>query len=137
VVAVAEAIDPILMVEQILTEHGPLHEDDIVQRLRDSGVADPDSLLEDALDEIECPARQLVDDQWVWLPTLLAGRVFTHRLSADEIAHDVLTVTPDLDRSLRSASTSSSGGSPTGRVCRSFWPGSTRRCSTNGTSHLR
>jgi tetratricopeptide (TPR) repeat protein len=85
------------MVERILTEHGPLHEDDIEQRLRGSGVADPDSLLEAVLDELDCPARQLVDDQWVWLPTLLAGRVLTHRLSADELAHDVLTVTPDLE----------------------------------------
>ena len=49
------------------------------------------------LDEIECPARQLVDDRWVWLPALLAGRVFTHRLGADEAAHDILTVTPNLD----------------------------------------
>ena len=62
-----------------------------------SGVADPDTLLEQLLDETECPARQLVDDRWVWLPALLAGRVFTHRLGADEAAHDILTVTPDLD----------------------------------------
>jgi hypothetical protein len=45
---------------------------------------------------MDCPARQLVDDRWVWLPAILAGRVFTHRLSADESTHDVLTVTPDL-----------------------------------------
>src|SRR5438874_9448448 len=119
VVAVAEAIDPMQSVERILTEHGPLPEDDIARRLRDSGVADPGSLLADALDEIECPARQLVDDRWVWLPTLLAGRVFTHRLGADEIAHDMLTVTRTWTRSLRSATTSNTGGSPTVRRCRS------------------
>ena len=33
----------------------------------------------------------------MWLPKLLDGRVFTHRLSASEVAHDILTVTPDLD----------------------------------------
>jgi hypothetical protein len=97
VVAVAEAFDPMQTVAKILAEHGPLHEDDIVRRLRDSGVANPDDVLDEVLDEIECPARQLVDDRWVWLPTVLAGRVFTHRLGADEVAHDILTVTPDLD----------------------------------------
>ncbi len=93
----AEAFDPMRTLARILAEHGPLHEDDIAQRLRDSGVADPDTLLEEVLDETECPARQLVDDRWVWLPTVLAGRVFTHRLGADEAAHDILTVTPNLD----------------------------------------
>ncbi len=92
----AEAFDAMRTLARILAEHGPLHEDDIARRLRDSGVADPDTLL-DVLDETECPARQLVDDRWVWLPTVLAGRVFTHRLGADEAAHDILTVTPNLD----------------------------------------
>lgn len=83
--------------ETILAEHGPLHEDDIEQRLSDSGVSDPDVVLDQVLDENECPARQLVDDRWVWLPTLLAGRVFTHHVGVDEVTHDLLTVTPDLD----------------------------------------
>ncbi|MGB9226665.1 MAG: hypothetical protein WCB80_26195, partial [Mycobacterium sp.] len=91
-----EMLDPTTIVAEILTEHGPLHEDDIAARLRDGGVADADAVLEKALDEIDCPARQLADDRWVWLPALLAGRVFTHRLSADEAAHDALTVAPDL-----------------------------------------
>ncbi|MGB9223948.1 tetratricopeptide repeat protein, partial [Mycobacterium sp.] len=93
----AEAFDAMRTLAGILAEHGPLHEDDIARRLRDSGVTDPDALLDEVLDEIECPARQLVDDRWVWLPTVLAGRVFTHRLDADEAAHGILTVTPDLD----------------------------------------
>ena len=93
----AEAFDPMRTLATTLAEHGPLHEDDITRRLRGSGVADPDTLLDEVLDETECPARQLVDDRWVWLPTVLAGRVFTHRLGADEAAHDVLTVTPNLD----------------------------------------
>ena len=93
----AEAFDPMRTLARILAEHGPLDEDDIARRLRDGGVADPDPVLEQLLDETECPARQLVDDRWVWLPALLAGRVFTHRLGADEAAHDILTVTPNLD----------------------------------------
>jgi hypothetical protein len=43
------------------------------------------------------PVVQLIDDRWVWLPTLLAGRVFTHRVEADELTHDILYITPDLD----------------------------------------
>jgi hypothetical protein len=35
----------------ILGEHGPLHEDHIARQLRDSDVADPDTVLEDGLDE--------------------------------------------------------------------------------------
>jgi hypothetical protein len=46
---------------------------------------------------MDCPARQLDDDRWVWLPAVLAGRVFTRRVSADESTHDILTLTPDLD----------------------------------------
>ena len=93
----AEAFDAMRTLAGILAEHGPLHEDDIARRLRDSRVADPDTLLDEVLDETICPARQLVDDRWVWLPTVLAGRVFTHRLGADEAAHDILAVTPNLD----------------------------------------
>lgn len=51
----------------------------------------------EVLDEIDWPARQLVDDRWVWLPTVLAGRVFTHRLGLGEAAHGMLSVTPDVD----------------------------------------
>jgi hypothetical protein len=54
-------------------------------------------MLKSVLDEIRCPARQLLDDRWVWLPALLTGRVFTHPLAADELAHDMLSVTPDLN----------------------------------------
>ncbi|BBZ49530.1 SEC-C domain-containing protein [Mycobacterium heidelbergense] len=93
----AEASDATETLARVLVEHGPLHEDDIAQRLRESGVVDPDDVLDEILDEMICPARQLVDDRWVWLPAVLVGRVFTHRLSADDATHDVLTVTPDLD----------------------------------------
>jgi hypothetical protein len=50
--------------------HGPLHKDDLAQRLRDRGVADPDAALKPSLDENNCPATQLVDDRLVWLPTV-------------------------------------------------------------------
>lgn len=82
--------------EKLLAEHGPLHEDDIAQRLRDAGVADRDAALQTLHVEIDVPARQLVDDRWVWLPGLLAGRVFTHRINALELTHDFLVTIPDL-----------------------------------------
>ena len=81
----------------ILAEHGPLHEDDIARRLREAGVTDSDAVLDALRLESECPAAQLDDDRWVWLPTLLAGRVFSHRLGANEAGYDLLAVTPDLD----------------------------------------
>jgi hypothetical protein len=96
VIAVAEAFEPMWALERILADD-PLNEDDIARRLRDSGVADPDLVLDHVLNDTDCLARQLVDDRWVWLPAVLAGRVFTHRPSADELAHDILTVTPNLD----------------------------------------
>ena len=97
VVDVAATLDAISTLAEILTQHGPLHKDEIAQHLRDRGMDDPDSALQWNVLEMDCPARQLVDDRWVWLPAVLAGRVFTHRVSADESTHDVLTVTPDLD----------------------------------------
>lgn len=92
-----ETFDAKRVLAGILAEHGPLDDDGIAQRLRDGGVADPDAVMDEFLDEVDCPATQLVDDRWVWLPTVLAGRVFTHRVGADEAAHDILAVTPDLD----------------------------------------
>ena len=97
VVAVAATQEAITTLEEILTQHGPLHKDDITQRLRDRGIDDPDSALQWNVIEMECPAGQLVDDRWVWLPAVLAGRVFTHRVGADELDHDMLTVTPELN----------------------------------------
>ena len=93
----APTLDVIETLAELLTQHGPLPKDEIAQHLRDRGMDDPDSEIQWNLLEMDCPARQLVDERWVWLPAVLAGRVFTHRLGADESRHDVLTVTPDLD----------------------------------------
>jgi hypothetical protein len=74
-----------------------MSEDDIAQRLHAEGVTDTDVVIRDQLHMMQYPAGQLADDRWVWVPTLIAGRVFTHRLTADEVARDILAVTPDLD----------------------------------------
>ncbi|MBX7435444.1 SEC-C domain-containing protein [Mycobacterium sp. Y57] len=81
----------------MLAEHGPLGRDDILARLQADGVTDPEGVARTALNELDHPARDLNDGRWVWLPTVLAGRVFTHRVDSTEVAHDLLTVTPDLD----------------------------------------
>jgi hypothetical protein len=44
---------------------------------------DPAALPGHIPDEMTCPVRQLTDDRWVWLPTVLSGRVFTHRVGPD------------------------------------------------------
>ena len=91
-----QAFDSVAAISRILTEHGPLDEDDVIARIRAEGE-DPEKGPGPVINEMLCPARQLTDDRWVWLPTVLLGRVFTHRVRADEVAHDLLTVTPDLD----------------------------------------
>ena len=93
----AETLGEIETLAEVLTQHGPLDKDDLSRHLRDRGIDDPDSGLQWNMLEMDCSAKQLVDDRWVWLPAVLAGRVFTHRVSADESTHEVLIVAPDLD----------------------------------------
>lgn len=95
-VHVPATLDAIATIAELLTQHGPLRKDELTRLLRDRGIDDADSTIQWNLLEMDCPARQLADDRWVWLPAVLAGRVFTHRVSAEESTHDVLTVTPDL-----------------------------------------
>ena len=94
---VTDALDPIQTFSDILAEDGPLSEDEVIRRLAAAGVTDPEDAFDELLDEIGSAASELIDERWVWLPKLMSGRVFTHRLTADELAHDMLTVTPDLD----------------------------------------
>ncbi|MEB3062612.1 SEC-C domain-containing protein [[Mycobacterium] zoologicum] len=91
-----EPFDPVGPLSRILTAHGPLHEDAIAEYLRESGVADPARALRRLHLEIDIPAGQLPDGRWLWLPAVLAGRVFTRRVTESEVDGDVLTITPDL-----------------------------------------
>jgi len=97
VITVEDAPDPMAALAEILAEHGPILEDDVFQRLEAAGVADPEDAFDELIDDVSGAARQLIDGRWVWLPSLLADRVFTFRLSATELAYDMLPVTPDLD----------------------------------------
>ncbi len=85
------------LLAEILTEHGPLHDDDLTQHLRAAGVTEPAGTLRRLRLGIDVPARQLIDGRWVWLPTVLAGRVFTRRITEFEANFDLLTITPDLE----------------------------------------
>jgi hypothetical protein len=92
--------DVVGVVAAVLTERGPLGEDELLAAVAARGVAlgaDPGEELDEALDHGEGLAVSLADGRWAWLPALLAGRVFTHRLSAAEVEHSVLTLCPDLD----------------------------------------
>jgi tetratricopeptide (TPR) repeat protein len=55
-----------------------------------------DALVE-ALGDGDGLMTVLADDRWALLPALLAGRVFTHRLTGPEVEHDILDSNPDLD----------------------------------------
>lgn len=94
--------DPELIdtVRAILAERGVASMDQLADALDTAGVelgSDPVGTLDAALDSDAFGlAVPLADGRWVWMPTLLTGRVFTHRLTARELAHDLLDVTPDL-----------------------------------------
>jgi hypothetical protein len=66
---VADSLDPTRTFSEILIEHGPVPEDDVVRRLAAAGVADPEDAFDELLDEIGSLAGQLIDERWVWLPT--------------------------------------------------------------------
>jgi hypothetical protein len=74
VVTVADALDPTRTFSEILIEHGPVPEDDVVRRLAAARVADPEDGFDELLDEIGSPAGQLIDERSVWLPSPSAGR---------------------------------------------------------------
>ena len=82
--------------------------DAILALLRERGTMSSAELA-DALDEDEAYVDDLLmsidSDEFVWLAderwsevlSLVEGRVVTHRLTADEVRHDLLTANPDLE----------------------------------------
>jgi len=87
-------------VRRVLCERGPMSEDELLGVLTAEGVdlgSEPDAMLAAVLDEEDEPFMPLADRRWAWLPGLLEGRIFTHRLSAVEAAHDIISgLDPDL-----------------------------------------
>ena len=90
-------------IRRVLAANGPLDEDDLIQALRRDGlVLGDDRAAYDAVhDELATdglgPIVTLDHGAYVWLPSLLGGRTFTHRLSAWEIEHGYVDIGPDLE----------------------------------------
>ncbi|WP_043826876.1 YecA family protein [Rhodococcus opacus] len=77
----------------LLRERGPLSDRELTVALADAGWGGVDELIE-YVEEFDAPLLGILpDDRKVALDVLLAGRVLTHRLTAEEIAADV--VEPD------------------------------------------
>ena len=91
-------------IARLLAGQGPMTSDEIVANLKVAGVRidpdfddDPEAWIDESLmDGDEQLVFALDDDRHVHLPTLLKDRHFTHRLTHDEIAHDMLVMLPDL-----------------------------------------
>lgn len=80
-------------VRRVLSVRGAMNEDDLLSALKTEGVdlgSQPNIVLAEVLDRDHEPFMPLADGRWVWLPGLLEGRVFTHRLADVEAAHDVI-----------------------------------------------
>src|SRR5664279_4713156 len=78
-------------VREVLSVRGPMAEDDLLGVLVADGVdlgPDPEDMLTDVLDQHAELVMPLADERWAWIPALLDGRIFTHRLSALEAEHD-------------------------------------------------
>ncbi|MDZ7577523.1 MAG: SEC-C domain-containing protein [Candidatus Nanopelagicales bacterium] len=85
--------------ERVLTEAGPLTEDELIDALAASVELgdDPELAFEEMMDSGLTPLIfPLADGRCVFLPALLDGRVFTHALTAAEVEHDVVDIEPDL-----------------------------------------
>ncbi len=84
------------MIIGVLAENGPMTEDQLAAALAGREVDlgdDPGEAVEEALYDGD---GLVADERWALLPALLAGRVFTHRLTGPEVEHDILQVNPDL-----------------------------------------
>ena len=91
---------------EILLQRGPMDEDDLLDALDEAGAHPEPALhrpLSDVLDDHHEPIHVLADDRLAWIPTILDGRTFTHRLTADEVEHDLVAWNPDYTLSLHDA----------------------------------
>lgn len=94
-----EALEVARTIERLLAEDGPLTEVQIAERLDAAGVL-PDLRagysLDEVLDQVVHSAMPLRDRRWVWLPNVLRSRIFTHHVTAPELAHDIVRLDGDL-----------------------------------------
>jgi hypothetical protein len=69
----------------------------LTERGFDLGREPEEFLVDEVLEAYDETFMPLSDDRWCYLPALLNGRVFTHRVSSVELEHDLLAVAPDLE----------------------------------------
>ena len=84
---------------QVLSVRGPMTAEDLLGALDADGIElgpGPEVMLAEVLDQDAELVMPLADGRWAWIPALLGGRIFTHRLSAVEAAHDIIGLGPDL-----------------------------------------
>ncbi len=89
----------IAAISEALSSHGPMPEDELLDVLVAGGIdlgTEGQDLLGDILEDGVELVLPLCDERWAHLPALLDGLVFTHRLTAPEAAHDLITVDADL-----------------------------------------
>lgn len=88
-------------IHRVLTAESSLTEDDLVAAVQTEGLdlgVDPLDTVADLLESDEVGlVMPLGDGRHAWLPALLMGRTFTHRVSPAEIEHGFLNVSPDLE----------------------------------------
>ena len=85
-------------VSQILQDRGWLPEADLLKAVHSldralASVTGDDLLTMPSGNQV----MLLSGDRWVWLPTLLVGKVLTHRVNQREIDNDLLDIRPDLE----------------------------------------
>ena len=110
----------VAVVRRVLSVRGPMAEDDLLGVLDADGIdlgPDPDVMLADVLDQDAELVMPLADERWAWIPAVLGGRIFTHRLSAVEAAHDILAWDPDLAPLSMLTGCENYRGSPTAHHC--------------------
>lgn len=81
----------------MLREAGPLDSAELGRHLAASGATkakDPTAAVAQSL-SYNPRFRKGRDGTWVYLPDLLQGSVFTHRLTAEEVEEEVIASTPD------------------------------------------
>ena len=86
-------------VYRLLAECGPSTADDLLDALTAAGIdlpPDPADALGELLEHDIAPVLPLADGRWVWLPALLDGWIFTHRLTAQEAENDAIGWDRDL-----------------------------------------
>lgn len=78
-----------------LRERSPRTTDELLRLVDPSATSVTIDDVADILEE-RSGVYELPGDQWAWLPTLLNGRVFTHRVGTVELAHDAILIDVDL-----------------------------------------